>query len=122
MHLSITQIDRRVLDRFHAAVLGVGKMQGPYTKRPINRKPIWRWRACSFEDCQATIALLWKFLSPIKRAQALDVMKRYAARPAALPGGRPFGSRNGLRNHPERIGVDRIQLAFERLKEDHGAA
>jgi len=33
-----------------------------------------QWRACSFEETQAVIALLWSSLGPIKRAQAADAL------------------------------------------------
>lgn len=54
----------QVLSRFQKAVLGLG------TFDPPNDESVHRWRARGFEDGQATIALLWRFLSRAKRAQA----------------------------------------------------
>jgi hypothetical protein len=71
--LSVTQVDRRVLDRLQAALLGLGRVAGPYDKateeRP-NIQPQWIYRAQSWHEVQAAIALMWKYLSPVKRAQA----------------------------------------------------
>jgi len=67
----VNQVDRRVLDRLQAA-LGMGTIGGPYTARNngISKQPFFVYRLCGFEKVQAATAMLWKFLSPIKQAQA----------------------------------------------------
>lgn len=52
-----------VLLRLQRAVLGLGTIDRPFGA-------IHRWRARGFVDAQATLALLWRFLGPVKRAQA----------------------------------------------------
>jgi len=70
--LFIPQVDSRVLERFRQAVGGLGKVTGPWdrTRYAPNRKPQWYYEVYSFERVQAVVALLWKWLSPVKREQA----------------------------------------------------
>jgi hypothetical protein len=73
LHLSIGQCDRDVLDRFKKAVLNLGFVYGPYQKK--NRdKPYYAFHSQGFEQTQAIMAMLWPFLSDIKRAQAKKAM------------------------------------------------
>jgi hypothetical protein len=58
-----------VLFRFQAAVLGMGSITGP------NDDDMYLWRADNFVEAQATVALLWSQLGPIKRAQAAAAMR-----------------------------------------------
>jgi LAGLIDADG-like domain len=85
--MEINQVGREVLDRFRSAVLGLGKVTGPYEKR--RRGPGWhpqfRWSAHSYQATQAIVALLWKFLSPIKRNQCGAAMRAMMERPR-MPG------------------------------------
>jgi hypothetical protein len=77
--LSISQIDRGVLDRFRSAVVGLGTVHGPYgpyTSSTKNAKPHYVFRTSNYEHTQAVIALLWKYLSAVKRAQILGVLRR----------------------------------------------
>jgi hypothetical protein len=56
--------------RFHKAIK-VGKVHGPD----------WNfysaWVASTFEEVQATMALLWKFLGPTKKRQYKEVLVKY---------------------------------------------
>lgn len=72
-HLNVHQVDRFVLDRMVSA-LGVGKVDGPYGPYSGNRQAHYQFVLGDFEGVQASIALLWKWLSPIKRAQASEVL------------------------------------------------
>jgi len=64
------QVDRAVLDRLCRA-LRMGKVAGPYIHRTgLGKKPFFVYRLGGFERVQAATALLWKFLSPVKQAQA----------------------------------------------------
>lgn len=62
---SVGQNDREVLDRFCAAV-GFGKVMGPYKRKWSDW---YNYQVNSFEQVQTLGALLWTFLSPIKREQ-----------------------------------------------------
>src|SRR5258708_5070125 len=68
-----------VLQRFQRALLGIGKIYGPYIRKG-RRLPTWQWRALSFEEAQAAIAMLWRFLSPIKQRQASGALCSYGDR------------------------------------------
>ena len=50
-------------------MLGMGKIVGP------NEYGIYVWRTRGFEEAQATIALLWRYLGPVKRAQAAAAIR-----------------------------------------------
>lgn len=63
--------NRQVLDRFHAAIGGLGVVSHPYTTPTGGRCD---WRLGSFEGCQAVIALLWHWMSTAKRAQAKGLL------------------------------------------------
>lgn len=69
IHLDIAQTDPEVLNRFYSAV-SVGKVYGPYTPKTKNSRPYWRYTAASYKSCQYVIAVLWEFLSPVKKLQA----------------------------------------------------
>ena len=75
--MSVNQVDAFVLERFKKAVGGLGSVGGPYIIKKENRKPIYSWRATNFEEIQATIAILWKYLSPVKKAQIKNAISAY---------------------------------------------
>lgn len=85
--LSIGQVDREPLERFQRAVLGLGRIVGPY-KDTSKRKPITVYRVSNWRGAQAVIALLWKFLSTAKRQQAVRVFQQRQAHIANLK--RPY--------------------------------
>jgi hypothetical protein len=78
--IAMPQIDRRVLDRFAAAV-GLGRVYGPTRARQKDRprsKPQYRYATGGHPSIQAICAMLWQWLSPVKREQfrvALTVMR-----------------------------------------------
>jgi hypothetical protein len=65
LRLSVSQRDWQVLERFDKAVLGLGRRG----KTVGGGHPMFVWRTTNFADGQAVIAMLWRFLSPIKRLQ-----------------------------------------------------
>lgn len=81
VRLSIAQVERETLDRFQAAIGGLGKVTGPYKPRATNQRPIYYWKTARFESSQAAIGFLWEFLSPIKREQAANALRAYHAEP-----------------------------------------
>ena len=80
----IAQNHRPPLERFRLAVLGRGRVTGPYQRRAGN--PFWVWTASSFEDTQAVIAALWPFLCEPKRFQAYRELSGWL-KPPHLRGG-----------------------------------
>jgi len=75
LQLTFTQADRQVLDRFRNAV-GVGKVYGPYGPYKQPRSPMWVYRA-EWLQAQAVAAMLWKFLSPVKRRQTAEALRAH---------------------------------------------
>jgi hypothetical protein len=69
LFMSISQKDVRPLERFRDAV-GVGKVQAR-----IDKSGCQRYEAYSFEQIQAVIAMLWKYLSGPKREQAVTALR-----------------------------------------------
>lgn len=72
--VKIGQSDRRPLDRFQKAVLGLGSIGGPYQKKP-GHKPVYTLSFGAFHEAQAVVAMLWKWLGEDKRSQAIRVFK-----------------------------------------------
>jgi len=87
-----------VLMRFRAAVLGVGAITGPDTN------DMYVWRARGFQEAQATVALLWPQLGPVKRAQAADAM-RAVAKQYTSGAYKPRGPRNRGQRHDVHVAM-----------------
>lgn len=63
-----------------ALVMGVGSLRGPrMLPNPWSKLPQYVWCANAFEDVQFATALLWRWLGPVKRAQAREALLRYRA-------------------------------------------
>lgn len=84
----IAQIDRRVLDRFQAAVSGLGKVYGPYNKANARQQPYWIFNSRNSAEAQQIAVLIWDFLDEVKREQVRTSIaswsKYYADNPNAL--------------------------------------
>lgn len=87
--LSLGQVHPEVLARFQKAVRGLGSINGPYIHKSMgsNNKPRWQYRVSGFERVQAIVAMLWPWLSSVKREQARDAI--ITARAEIRPIGRP---------------------------------
>lgn len=76
--LEVAQKDTRVLERFQQAVLGVGKINGPYrgalTLKGYQSKDYWTFKTSNYEHTQAAMIMLWSFLSPVKKEQAFKAL------------------------------------------------
>lgn len=72
---SIPQDDYDPLERFQKAVRGLGTIHGSRRSGRL----IFEWKAQSFEEVQAIIALLWKYLCEPKRKQAVKTLLDYRA-------------------------------------------
>lgn len=82
--VSVKQTDREPLERFRAAVGGIGVINGPYERN--GNKPYWTYKSSGYARVQAIVAALWRFLSTPKREQArcaLTEMKANFKRPGA---------------------------------------
>jgi hypothetical protein len=113
--MSINQIDPQVLQRFRRAVGGLGRVSGPWDRARYapNRQPQWSYEASSFEQVQAVTALLWNWLSPVKRDQARAVfmkLKEFRPEPrvrrvgCSVEGcGRPHSARGWCQAHYLRL-------------------
>lgn len=76
LNVQLAQIYIEPLERFQKAV-GHGKIYGPYRRNTPNRQEYWLISFTYLEETQAVIALLWKWLSPPKRAQASKALKDF---------------------------------------------
>lgn len=61
-----------VLERFQNAMLGVGKIYGPYQ---TSGKPRYRYSTSSWKNGQAVICMLLTFLSPEKQEQCVNALE-----------------------------------------------
>jgi hypothetical protein len=73
--ISISQVNREPLDRFQQ-VMGFGKVYGPYPPRRPNDAPLHRYQTAKYEYAQATVCLLWPWLTSQRRGQALRMLRR----------------------------------------------
>lgn len=73
VRVDVTQSDRRVLDRFHRAVLRLGKVYGPYKSRSPQHRDRYTYAAIGTQ-AQAVIAMIWPWLDVMKREQARDAL------------------------------------------------
>lgn len=77
--LTVSQLDRRVLDRFQKAT-GLGKVYGPY-KNSGSKNYHHRFQSYGPKEVELIIDLLWEWLSPVKREQAKNALSTYKALP-----------------------------------------
>lgn len=73
--------DPAVLTRFQKAVGGLGSITSRVRERQSTE---YIWRSGSFEVVQTCVALLWRWLSSPKRAQATRTLQAYHERRGAL--------------------------------------
>lgn len=83
IRMSIGQMHREPLDRFHRAV-GVGFITGP------DPQGMFRWQVNARLDLHRVAALLWHYLGSVKQAQIESAFDRYHA------------AREERRSHPDR--------------------
>src|SRR5947209_5391342 len=67
-----------VLQRFHRAVGGAGAIAAACLDERSGTFA-HQWRASSFEETQAVVALLWANLGPVKRSQANAALRGFLA-------------------------------------------
>lgn len=71
-----------LLERFKVAV-GVGAIYRLKTKP--NRKTAYSWRTGKFSNVKITLAALWPWLGPAKKAQAVSALQLYSESPRRAP-------------------------------------
>lgn len=82
LRINVGQTDTEVLCRFSDAV-GLGRINGPTKARPghFGKKEMWTLSINGYEEVQAAVAMLWRWLSGPKRRQAtlalLDAREYY---------------------------------------------
>lgn len=69
--------DPTVITRFQAALGGLGRIQ---VRTPKPDAIEYTWRVASFEKVQASVALIWRWLSGPKRQQAIRALNGYHQR------------------------------------------
>lgn len=76
--LAVTQhYDPETVHRFHAAVLGLGKVYGPHSSRGTANHPRWAWQCRRPHEVLAVVPMLWPWLSGPKRRQIAAVLSPY---------------------------------------------
>lgn len=70
--ISLGTTDLDVLQRFHAAVGGVGYIVGPSLRPP--HKPLWRWRMSKWADMAPLLERMLPFLGERRSAKALELL------------------------------------------------
>lgn len=89
VRVTVTQVICGPLERFKAAVSGLGRVEGPYPRPCPTHQPLYRFRACGHEARQI-LGLLWPYLCEPKREQATKVLRAEQNRGRA---------RNGSKTH-----------------------
>lgn len=72
---TVVQTNPAPIYRFHAAICGVGRINGPFKGRKANYKPYWRWSTEGRPSVCSVLSMLWPYLSYPKRQQAIKVWK-----------------------------------------------
>lgn len=103
--LMLATTDLDVLERFHAAVGGVGKIYGP-TQRPPH-KPIWRWRCGKWADLAPLLERMLPLLGERRAEKARELLADpprdpHAPRVTHCKHGHPMEGENVLINAGRR--------------------
>ena len=78
--LQVAQCHPQPLERFQAAVAGLGALRGPYPK-PAPRQPVWQFTISGHPGVSAAVAMIFPFLGPVKQEQARTALCRYRDHP-----------------------------------------
>ena len=79
--VGIAQVgDPSVLIRFQRAIGGFGAIRGPYQRRGI-RQPVYHYAIARFEFTQHLTAVLWRYLSNVKRQQLKTALLAWRCAP-----------------------------------------
>lgn len=86
LFISIAQTDTYVLERFRSAVGEIGRICKRRTMKSVKHNQRWDYVVTIFESCQAIIAMMWPWLSPVKRKQASNALLAVTSQPRAFTG------------------------------------
>ena len=78
IRFNVRQVDAGPLHRCSRAI-GLGRVAGPYRPSGLGKRPIYALALWHFEEVQAAIAMLWRWLSPPKRRQATRALSAFLA-------------------------------------------
>ena len=81
LQLLINMTDVEPLEQFRDT-FAAGKVRGPTPRGEY--KPIWHYGLYNFEQIQAIVAMMWPWLSPRRREQAMRVLMDLRARRESL--------------------------------------
>ena len=86
-----------VLVRFQRTFGGIGYVAGPDAPTNEHHRPRWTYETHGYERTQVLVAMMWKWLGPIKRSQAVAVLTAFRDRPvpkrrAGVTRGRPLNT------------------------------
>jgi hypothetical protein len=82
IRLALSTTDEDVMRRF-AAVIGCGRVNGPYVDGRTNNKPRWHWQETTLEGTDKALALLLPFLGERRLQQLADTRAVVEAQPPA---------------------------------------
>jgi len=99
--MSINQVNVLPLKRFQAAVLGLGRINGPY--KHGEWQDIYTWRVSSFQDVQAVAVMLWPFLEEVKKNQLKPVLENMHFSPPTWKSGESLEGITCKRGHPASV-------------------
>lgn len=74
--MAIHQVHLPSLERFQRAVLGLGRIGGPYDHSGGRNKPIYKWQVTNYAEVQAVGVLLIGFLAAEKADQWTAAMRK----------------------------------------------
>ncbi len=74
--MGISQIDRRVLERFQSIVGGAGAINGPYKDKRPTSSPIWAYRVSGVNNVREILRKLWPWLGEVKKEQAEKALSK----------------------------------------------
>ena len=94
LKIEIAQTSVETLEKFHKATNRLGRINGPYKGKGINRKPYWHYAACG-RKAVLIMETLWPALGQVKKDQFLLCKKEYDEylKQPRLPSGVPKGSK-----------------------------
>lgn len=76
VQVNIGQVDdKAILEKFNKVTLGIGKVYGPYPIGKKRERRNYQYEANSFEKVQAIAAMLWPWLSSVKRTKFVKILK-----------------------------------------------
>jgi hypothetical protein len=74
--MDVAQVDRSSLERLQRAVLGFGKIYGPY-KYGTNRQPHFKWVVSKYSEVILVVGLIWNWLGDPKKKQIKAAFLRH---------------------------------------------